>query len=53
MVPAGTVDELRRMVVYNSGHTDLIVVHVDNASFKAADGGSEATLSSPSMGDHS
>ena len=53
VVPAGTVDDQRRMVAYDSGHTDPIVVHVDNSSFKGAEGGSEATLSSPSRDNRS
>ena len=50
MVPAGTVVDQQRMVVCDSGHTNLIIVHIDNASFKAANGSSEAMLSSHAMG---
>ena len=51
MVPTGTVDNRQRMVVYDSGHTDPIVIHIDNVSFKSGDGSSEAILSSPATGD--
>ena len=51
MVTAGTVDDQQRMVMYDSGHTNLIIVCIDNASFKAAEGGPEATLSSASTGE--
>ena len=49
-MPPGTVDDLR-MVVYDSSHTDPIVVCVDNTFVAAAEGGFEATLCFPSTGD--
>ena len=52
VVPIGTGDDRRRTVVYDSGHTNPIVVRVDNASVRVTEGSSEAMLSSPSTGDH-
>ena len=39
--------------MYDSSHTDLIIIRVDNTFVDAAEGGSEAMLSSPSMDDRS
>ena len=47
IAPQGTVDDSRRTVVYDSGHTDPIMVRVNT------EGSSEAMLSFPSVSDRS
>ena len=51
--PLGTKVDGQHTVMYDSSRADLIVVRVDVTSPGAAEGGSEATLSSPSMCEHS
>ena len=48
-MPSGAAVDRQRMVMYESSHTDPLIVRVDNMSLRSDDAGSEAMLSSPSM----